>query len=51
MGVEFSTNADCSELGSVELDVNQWPEQPLHLYSNSGKGSEAERQNRPIELL
>jgi len=33
MGLEFSTNEDSSELESVELDVNQWPEQPLHLYS------------------
>jgi len=29
MGLEFSTNED----SSYELDVNQWPEQPLHLYS------------------
>jgi len=33
MGLEFSTNEDPSELESVELDVNQWLEQPLHLYS------------------
>ncbi len=33
VGLEFSTNEDSSELESVELDVNQWPEQPLQLYS------------------
>jgi hypothetical protein len=49
MGVEFSTNADCSELGSVELDVNQWPEQPLHLYSLTTRTKEA-RQNAKIGL-